>query len=162
MPVCLKCGAEIPRGDKYCDSCGPEAAQQVAELLAMGYGKNYQSYRRSGGRWFVFSLVFILFLMVGIGAILIYSIPTGPELAKTQAAVCRASMRRVRDATTEYWGVTSKFPPTGRVASGSPLVQDQYIETAPECPVTHHYYILENENGQPVVKCDSGKPGHSI
>ncbi|MFH1149931.1 MAG: zinc ribbon domain-containing protein [Actinomycetota bacterium] len=162
MAVCLKCGAEIPPGKKYCDSCGPEAAKQVAELLAVAEGTNYKQYRRNDRRWFVFSLLFVLFLMVGMGVILVYSIPSGPDLAKAQAAVCRANMRKVRDAAAEYDSVTGQPAPGGRVSSTSPLVQDQYLEEALKCPVTGHTYLLDLEGGQPAVHCDSGIAGHRI
>jgi hypothetical protein len=71
-------------------------------------------------------------------------------------------MREIRRAIDSYHSADGNYPPTGRLNADHPLVIDRYLDSALECPSTHHFYIIESQEGTETVRCDSGLAGHQI
>jgi hypothetical protein len=162
VPVCLNCGKAIEPGGKYCDECGPPNAGKVPPLAELS-ARAARPPSRGYNRMVLVTMLCLAVLMVAIAVGLVLSIPSGPAyMKKAQAAVCRSHQRDVQQAIDSYKSANGKLPPTGRVSADNPLIIDRYLESPPECPSTHHYYIVESEDGTETVRCDSGLAGHKI
>ena len=163
MPVCLNCGREIEPGNKYCEECGPPEANKAMPLTEFPDRAAYRPLARGINRMMLVTMLGLAVLLIAIVVGIVLSVPSSPsDIKKAQAAVCRSHLREIQRAIDSYHSADGKFPPTGRVSGDHALVVDQYLESPPECPSTHHYYVVESEDGSETVKCDSGLPGHQI
>jgi hypothetical protein len=163
VPVCLNCGKAIEPGGKYCEGCGPDrpdGALPIADFTARGA---YKPPSRGYNRMMLITMFVLAVVMVAITVGLVLSVPDNPSyIKKAQAAVCRSHQRDIQRAIDGYKSANGKLPPAGRVSADNPLIVDRYLESPPECPSTHHFYIVESEDGTETVRCDSGLPGHKI
>ena len=163
MPICLKCGKEIEPGKEYCEDCGATDEEQVERLVALSAATQHKPPRRADNRWLILSIFAFALILFAVAVAFVFSIPTGPQFAKkAQAGICRANLRQIQRAIDSYLTTTGKYPPTGRVDNDHPLVKDQYLPKALQCPTTHHYYIIVKDGPGETVKDDSGLPGHSL
>lgn len=163
MPSCLKCGKLIEPGREYCDDCGATGREQVERLMAVAKLNEYRPLRSRGNKWLALSLLGLAAILIATAVTLIISIPSGPEFrGRAQASICRSNMRRITSAVESFFDADGKYPRAGRVDGNHPLITDQYLTDTPRCPTTKHYYILEYDGSKPMVKCDSGLPGHQI
>ncbi|MCJ7652481.1 MAG: hypothetical protein MUO75_02130 [Actinobacteria bacterium] len=163
MPVCLKCGKEIEKGQNYCGDCGPGGKAQVQELVSLMESSRYKPGRLSRFRGMAIGLVGLMVVILVVTVALMISIPSGPEFdAKLQAAGCRAKIKRIERAVESYYDVKQKYPPMGCVDANHPLVVDEYLHKVWTCPSTHHLYLLSRSRSRVIVSCDSGLKGHKI
>ena len=163
MPICLKCGRQIETGGEYCEECGAKDNEHLDRLLALSARNGYRPPRRRDNRRLLLGMLAIVVIMFTFAIVLSYSIPTGPEFEKrAQAATCRAHLRQLKRAIVSFYAAEGKYPPSGRVGPDHPLVTDQYLQETPECPSTHHHYIIEQDESGVAIRCDSGLPGHSL
>lgn len=163
MPVCLNCGKAIEPGSKYCQECGPPEDKKTPPPVGLPARTAYKQPSRGYNRMMLVTMLVLVVVMVAIMVGIVLSIPNNTSyIKKAQAAVCRSHIRDILRAIDSYHSDDGKFPPAGRVNGDHALVVDRYLESPPECPSTHHYYIIESEDGSETVKCDSGLPGHRI
>jgi len=162
VTVCLKCGREIPQGQEYCSDCRTGGPEQVERYFALLQKSRYHK-RRSNSKLFVIALIGLVGILFAISVALTVSLPASPEFKeKVQAGICRKNMRKIESAIVQYHSITKEYPPCGRLNSSHPLVEDAYLDEAPRCPATKHYYLLVKKGNKVVVECDSGKNGHSL
>lgn len=164
MPSCLNCGKPIEPGKNYCDECSRIGKAKVEELFGNMDGSDYRRKgRRSQGRWLVVGLLFLFLTMLGIALAIAFMLPSGPEFEKAaQAAVCRENLEIISGEIGEYLRVEGEYPPVGTLDEEHVLVVDRYMLEPPACPTTGDYYVLVEESGKVVVRCDSGLEGHDI
>lgn len=163
MPVCLKCGKEIEPGSNFCENCGVLGEQEVRELLS-GQQSEYRVLRQHNTVWFIIIAVLLFSIVAGLGYGLLSMIPNSKKIkAEAQANICHRDLQKLQDAVDKYYEDSKQNPPPGRVSPQSVLVTDLYINSAPTCPTTGHYYVIKRTASGPyTVYCDSGLPGHKL
>ena len=163
MPVCRNCGKDISPGKQYCDQCGSAGEEPIRHMVETSERPRYRSPARGYNRTLMIGMFGLAVLLVAVSVGIAMSIPTGPAYTKkAQAAVCRANMRGIERAVEKYHDANVKYPPTGRIDSAHPIITDQYLESPPRCPGTHHYYRIERFGSRVSVKCDSDLTGHRL
>jgi zinc-ribbon domain len=163
VPVCRNCGKQIEEGVSYCQQCGPAMEDRVSRLMETSQRSKYRPPARGYNRTLIIAMLCLAVIMVAVSVGIVLSIPSGPEYTrKAQAAVCRADMRNIERGISGYLAANGKYPPAGRIDRRHPLITDGYLESPPQCPSTHHYYIIEYRGSKATVICDSGLPGHKL
>ena len=163
MPVCLKCGKEIDPGRNVCEDCGVMGEREVRELLAAPQSK-YRAPRHHNTVWFIVLAIVLFSIVIGLGYVLLSMLPNSTKIkTEAQANLCHRQLQKVQDAIAKYFKNSSQNPPPGRLTPQSALVLDRYVNTAPTCPTTGHYYLIaRTKGGAYTVICDSKLAGHKL
>ncbi|MDD5748995.1 MAG: hypothetical protein PHP64_08155 [Actinomycetota bacterium] len=163
MSSCLKCGREIPEGQKICKECGLAGQKQVEEYLALMEQIRWKRKKRPDGRFVVIILTGVIAVLFVIAIVFLLSLFSNEEfMAKAQSSICRRNMSRIMDAINEYYEVNNSYPPAGTLNPSHILIRDDYLNEALRCPATKHYYVLVKKEGKLTVICDSKLPEHKL
>lgn len=165
MPICLNCGKEIKRGERFCGDCRRvDGASELSELALERATSNYTPRRRRFSTGWIVGLTVVL---IGLAAALAFGLlsmmPTNEKFqVQTQARVCRNNLTRLQTIVKGYTESTQQYPPPGRIGKNHPLIKDGYLDAPSLCPTTGHEYVLVVKDGVATPTCDSKLEGHSL
>jgi uncharacterized membrane protein YvbJ len=163
LPVCLNCGKGITPGKQYCEQCGSTSQERTQRLMEASAHGRYKSPTEGYNRTLMIGMLGLAVVLVAVSVGIALSVPTGTAYTKkVQAAVCRANMRGIERAISNYYAANRNYPPAGRIDSAHPIITDQYLKSPPRCPGTHHYYEIVPDGSRVSVRCDSGLAEHRL